>query len=58
MDKELSDGQKLQIINDSRKYKKKWQKLTNDQKYKILEGMDIATDDKWMLSLFEDIKNG
>lgn len=53
---ELSDGQKLQIINDSRKYKKKWNKLDKEQKYKILDGMDIAVDDKWILSLFEEVK--
>ena len=54
--RELSDGQKLQIINDSRKYKKKWQKLDKTQKYKVLEGLDIATDEKWMLTLFEEAK--
>lgn len=54
--KELSDGQKLQIINDSRKYKKKWNKLEKEQKLKVLEGLDIATDEKWILSLFEDVK--
>ena len=54
--RELSDGQKLQIINDSRKYKKKWNKLNKEQKLKVLEGMNVATDEKWILSLFEEVK--
>jgi hypothetical protein len=54
--RELSDGQKLQIINDSRKYKRKWNKLGKEQKYKVLAGMDIATYDRWMLTLFEEAK--
>jgi hypothetical protein len=54
--KEVSEGQKLRIIQDSNKLRKMWNKLDREQKLKIFEGMDIATDYKWVLSLFEELK--
>lgn len=53
---ELSENQKIQIIQDSRKFTKKWKTLTREGKIQILSGMDIATDYKWMLTIFEEAK--
>ena len=55
--KELSEGQKIQIIQDSNKLRKKWNRLDRKQKLQILEGMSIASDFKWILSLFEELKD-
>lgn len=52
----LSDSQKILIIMDSYKCKKKWNKdLNKEQKHKVLEGMDIGLDEAWILSLMEDV---
>ena len=50
-----TDTHKIQIILDNIKLKKKWLKCTREQKIIILEGMDVATDFKWILNLFEDL---
>lgn len=50
----MSDNQKLQIINDSNKLKKKWNKLDRDGKMEVLLGMEIATDFNWVLSLLTE----
>ena len=51
----FTDSLKIQIIMDNRKLKKEWAKCNSEQKHKVLEGLDIATDLKWILSLFTDI---
>lgn len=55
--KHLSDTQKMQVINDNNKLRKKWRALNKEQKLQILEGMEIALDQKWILSLFEELEN-
>lgn len=50
----MSDNQKLQIINDSNKLKKKWNKLDREGKMEVLRGMEIATDFNWVLSLLTE----
>jgi hypothetical protein len=51
----LSDNLKVQLINQCSKAKKKWLLLTSEQKHEVLKGMDIAVDDRWILSLIEDL---
>ena len=50
----LSEGQKLRIIQESTKLKKKWNRLDRQGKLLVFEGMDIATDYKWVLSLLTE----
>lgn len=51
----LSDSLKIKLINDCYKAKKEWLDLTTEQKREVLKGMDIAVDEKWILSLIEDL---
>jgi len=54
---ELTDNQKIQILQRNPKTKVKWDALSREDKQEILEGMDISVDTKWILDLLEDIKD-
>lgn len=56
---ELSENTKLAIIFNSKPVHKEWVKgdLSVEEKRKILEAMDIATDGPWILGMIEDIRD-
>jgi hypothetical protein len=56
-EQELTDSQKMKLIQDNPKLKKKWINLDRKSKEEILKGMDIAVDDKWLLGLFTELKD-
>ena len=52
----MTENQKIQLIQDSRKLLKKWKALSREGKIAVLRGMEIATDSKWLAIIFEEAK--
>jgi hypothetical protein len=52
----LSDGQKLQIINDDPRTRNKFHQLTRAERWQILAAMDVTGGDRnWILAEIEDV---
>lgn len=50
----MTDSEKIRIIDDYPKLKKKWNKLSRQGKIQVLNGMEIATDLQWLLGLIAE----
>lgn len=59
IDAHLSDHAKVSIIFNERNVHREWIKgdLSPDEKRKVLEGMDIAIDGRWILELIKDLRD-
>ena len=54
---ELTDNQKIQLLQENSKIKARWSVLDRESKQEVLEGMDIAVDEKWIFGLLEDAED-
>lgn len=55
----LSDNVKFQHIHSFPRVHREWTKgdLTREEKREILDGMEIAVTESWLLTLIEDIRD-